>query len=87
MSKILERVLNKNLTRFLETNGILSNNQYRFRMEVGTENAVMALSNHVVRTLHRKQKCLGFFLDLSKKDFDCQSYLTKLNGLVSEDIR
>lgn len=86
MSKILERVLNKNLISFLESNNILAKNQYGFRNGVSTEDAVLHLSNHVARTLDRKRKCLGIFLDLSKA-FDTVSAPALLRKMERLGIR
>lgn len=86
MSKILERVLNKSLLSFLNVNNILSPNQFGFRRGMSTEDAVLALTEHAVRTLDNKHKCLGIFIDLSKA-FDTVSAPELLKKMESIGIR
>lgn len=86
MSKILERILNKSLVSFLVTNKIVSNNQYGFRTGINSEDAILTLAEHVTRSLDKKQKCLGIFLDLTKA-FDTVSAPVLLRKMESIGVR
>lgn len=66
LTKILEKIMNKRLVKYLETNNLLSGNQYGFRSGRSTEDAVMKLTSMVTRYVDRGEKCVGVFLDLQK---------------------
>lgn len=86
ISKILEKILYKNLSRLLDKYQIISKNQFGFRKGISTEDAVTALLDIVVDKLDSKQKCLGIFLDLSKA-FDTVSVPILLAKLESIGVR
>lgn len=66
ISKLLERIINKRLMHFLETNHLINDRQFGFRRGRSTENAVTLLTNTVSSHLDKGQKCIGVFLDLAK---------------------
>lgn len=83
VSKILERLINKRLANYLESNKLLSPSQFGFRSGKSTSDAVQELVNFVSTNLDGKQKVLAIFLDLAKA-FDTVSaplLLEKLEGL------
>lgn len=86
VSKIFEKILNSRLLSYLNTHNILSPNQFGFRREVGTEDAVLDLTNSIVRHLDKKQKTLAIFLDLCKA-FDTVSIPLLLAKLEKIGIR
>lgn len=86
MSKVLEKIINKQLTKFLDKFRVISNNQFGFTSGVSTEDAVLSLTNHVVENLENKSKCIGIFLDLSKA-FDTVSIPSLLQKLEAIGIR
>lgn len=86
LSKILEKILNKNLRSFLERYKIIADNQYGFRSGVSTEDAVLDLTQSIARTLDSKKKCLGIFLDLSKA-FDTVSVPQLISKLEFLGVR
>lgn len=78
ISKVLEKIINKRLIKYLESLNLLAPNQYGFRRGKSTEDAVSSLTNHVISKLDKKLKCLGIFIDISKAfDTVCTSHLLK----------
>ncbi|CAB3228446.1 unnamed protein product [Arctia plantaginis] len=86
ISKILEKILNKQLRCFLDKNRVIADNQYGFRSGVSTEDAVLDLTEFVARSLDRQTKCLGIFLDLTKA-FDTVSVPKLINKLERVGVR
>ena len=83
LSKVLERLINKRLTHYLEHYNLLSTQQYGFRKNKSTNTAVDDLLNFVVENLNKKNKVLTIFLDLAKA-FDTvpvSTLLLKLEGM------
>ncbi|XP_062529771.1 uncharacterized protein LOC134200606 [Bombyx mori] len=66
ISKLLERLINTRLVRYLESNSLLSNSQFGFRTGKSTDNAVYELVDYIVQNLDKGNKTLGLFLDLAK---------------------
>lgn len=66
LSKIIEKVMNKRLLKYLEELNIFSENQYGFRNGKSTEDAVTKLVDSVIAKLDRGYRCAGVFLDLAK---------------------
>ena len=68
---------------FLESNKVLSDNQFGFRRKSNTTLAIMCFLNDIYTTFYQKSYCVCLFLDL-RKAFDCVSVevlLTKLRML------
>lgn len=86
LSKIMEKLLNKRLTNYLEQNKVISNKQFGFRRGKSTEDAVGGLVNEIARNLDNKRKCLAIFLDLSKA-FDTVSIPLLLDKMSRMGIR
>lgn len=86
IAKILEKLINNRLKKFLTENSLLSNNQFGFRNGISTEDAVLALSNTICKHLDIRDKCVGVFLDLAKA-FDSVSVPMLLNKLYNIGIR
>lgn len=86
LSKILERVINTALVSFLENNSLLSKNQFGFRKSLSTEDAVLSLTDFLVKKIDDKYKCLGIFLDLSKA-FDTVSVPLLIKKLEKFGVR
>lgn len=66
LSKLLERIMNNCLKKYLEDNNILSNEQYGFRNNRSTNDAVFELTNHIVQAMDKGKKSVAIFLDLAK---------------------
>ena len=86
LSKILEKVVNRRVIKYLESNKLLSDFQFGFRENKSTEDAVLALTSTVVSYLDKGDKCLGVFLDLQKA-FDTVSIKILLTRLENVGIR
>lgn len=86
LSKILERIINIRLIKFLEKNKILSDNQFGFRSGRSTDDAVEEMLNFISSSLDQGKKCLGIFLDIAKA-FDTVSVTTLLHKLEKSGIR
>lgn len=86
LSKILEKILNSRLTKYLDKYSIISDNQFGFRSRKSTEDAVMALTSSIISNFDSKLKTIGIFLDLSKA-FDTVSVPILLKKLECIGVR
>ena len=86
MSKVLEKIMNTRLIKFLESNKLLSPSQFGFRSGLSTANAVHELTDHIFNSLDKKNKCLTIFLDLAKA-FDTVSVPLLLQKLERVGVR
>ena len=68
-SKILEKLFNLRLEKFLDANKILSDSQYGFRPSMSTVHAAAELVEQRASTIDGQRCCAGVFIDL-KKAFD-----------------
>ncbi len=81
-SKILEKVFNNRLDKFIVKHKILSDNQYGFRPNSSTSLALMESIEVITNTIENKQYAIGIFIDL-KKAFDTINHvilITKMEG-------
>lgn len=86
ISKILEKIINKRLKHFLESNNLLSAQQFGFRQGKSTSDAVLELTNAIANDLDNKRKCLTIFLDLAKA-FDTVSVPKLMSKMERIGIR
>lgn len=86
ISKVLEKLINVRLVRYLNKYNILSRSQYGFRQNLSTEDAVTALTNLIVQQVDSGKKCLTVFLDL-KKAFDTVSIPILMQKMEKIGIR
>lgn len=86
LSKILERIINSRIIKYLEANDLLSENQFGFRTGKSTSDAVHELVDHLVRNIDAGKKTVGIFVDLAKA-FDTVSIPLLLNKLDRLGIR
>ncbi len=68
-SKILEKILNNTLTKFIKANKILSDEQYGFRDNHCTASALVDLAETISNSLDKGKQGVGVSIDL-KKAFD-----------------
>ena len=86
ISKLLERIINKRLTSFLESNNLLTKRQFGFRRGRSTEDAVTLTTDIISSHLDNGRCCIGVFLDLAKA-FDTVSVPILLKKLAAHGIR
>lgn len=86
ISKILERLMNNRLVRYLEQNKILSSNQFGFRCGNSTDDAVHKLTRFISEGLDKRKKTIAVFLDLAKA-FDTVSVRILVSKLQKIGIR
>lgn len=86
MSKILEKIINKRLVTYLETRKLLSINQFGFRKNLSTADAVHKMINHIAVKLDKGDKCVALFLDLAKA-FDTVSIPILISKVESLGVR
>lgn len=86
MSKILEKIMNSQLSKYLEINKLLSSSQYGFRSGVSTADAVNKLTDYIFQNLDKNMKCIAVFLDLAKA-FDTVCIPLLINKLEKIGVR
>lgn len=82
-SKILEKIISKRLTNFLEKHHLLAEQQFGFRNNRSTEQANISLSHSILENIDNGNYTVGVFIDLTKA-FDTVPHdilLKKLNYL------
>ena len=85
LSKILERIVYKQLLSHLENNGLLSSFQFGFRSKRSTELAVTYFTDIIGKEVDNRKILGAAFIDLSKA-FDTVSHSCLLNKLPSNGI-
>ena len=87
-SKLFEKIVSKQLTRFLHVNEILYKHQYGFRAKHGTSHSVLQLTDKIYNSLNEKPsgKTLTIFIEI-KKAFDTVDHSILLEKLKNYGIR
>lgn len=86
VSKLLEKIVQKRLCKFLDYHKLLASRQFGFQQGRSTEDAVNLLSSLVTNYLDTNQSCVGVFLDLARA-FDTVSITILLSKLEKIGIR
>jgi hypothetical protein len=80
ISKILEKIILKQIDSHFTVNNLYFNSQYGFRKKHSTEHAIIELTDRLITSLDRNNTPTSIFIDLTKA-FDCIDHdilLTKL---------
>lgn len=88
LSKILEKVVANQLTRYLDSNELLYKHQYGFQSGKGTIHPVVHLINEIGKAKNEDKVAVGVFCDISK-GFDTISHsilLSKLEKIGIKDV-
>lgn len=86
-SKITEKVINDQILNYLENNNLLYENQFGFRKNLGTTDALIEFTNQTLNSFNQGKCVLGIFIDFSKA-FDTVDHnilLQKMNLLGFTD--
>ena len=84
--KVLEKVVEKQLRDYLEDNNLLFKNQFGFRSNFSTNDALLKLMDFVSKGINSGEKVLAIFLDL-KKAFDTCNHDILLHKLEYYGIK
>ena len=84
-SKILEKVLCIQLTKFFEDNKILVKNQFGFRKGCSTSDALLSFIDQISEVFESGNYCIATYLDLTKA-FDLVSHETLIRKLYVYNI-
>ena len=86
LSKILEKIINVRVVKFLQKHKVLYEGQYGFRHGRSTTDAILDFTGNVLESLNKGQYTIALFLDMSKA-FDSINHNTLLKKLEFYGIR
>lgn len=86
VDKILETVINRQLSTYLDTYKILDNQQYGFRKKSNTNGALFDIISYIQLNLDKKKKVAIIFIDI-RKAFDTVNRNILLQKLFNIGIR
>ena len=86
ISKVLEKLIYKRVSKYLEKMNFFPNTQFGFRKKLSTSQAISLLVNLITKSMNQKKKTLGLFLDFSKA-FDCIDHKILLHKLNKCGVR
>ena len=86
LSKIIEKIAQKQLYEYMDSNNLFNNSQYGFRKNHATEYAAMEFVDKIGETMNNKQTPFAIFIDLSKA-FDTLDHHILLQKLTYYGIQ
>lgn len=86
ISKVIEKCFKSQLMRYLDRNKLLNMNQYGFRKDSNTENALCRVTETILKNLDMGKKVIGIFLDMQKA-FDTVAHQILLDRLEDIGVR
>lgn len=86
VSKVFERIINRNLLNFLYKNNFFSKNQFGFLKNCNTEKALLNFTSNIYTNINDGKKSAGLFLDV-KKAFDTLDREILLEKLDKAGVR
>ena len=84
--KIIEKLMYKRLTRFLNDQKVLYKKQFGFQKNFSTAHAMLSLIENIEKTIDNKMFVCGVFVDL-KKSFDTVDHYILLHKVSHYGIR
>ena len=81
ISKIVEKIVCKQLTTYLESQNLLFKHQYSFRKSKCTQDAIMYVHDYICKNMNQKNYTGAMFVDL-RKAFDTVSHACLLSKLL-----
>ena len=86
ISKVFEKCMHRRLLNFLNSNNVLSLNQFGFLKNKSTEDAVLKLVEYFYDTLNSKMSSINIFIDF-KKAFDTIDHVILARKLEAYGVR
>ena len=80
LSKILEKVMLKQINQYFTTNNLYYHSQYGRRKKHSTEHALIEFTDHIITSLDKNETPTSIFIDLTKA-FDCLDHDILLHKL------
>jgi hypothetical protein len=77
LSKLVEKVINKQITKKLNDYHIIDDNQYGFRTEHSTEDAVVKFVDHIEKLIPGNKYVVSIHIDVSKAFDSCNHGIMK----------
>ena len=86
ISKVFEKILYNHISQFMDRNDIICSNQFGFRKNHSTQQAIITLINKITSDVDSGDIAVNIFIDL-KKAFDTVSHSILLKKLHAYGIR